>query len=65
MQAQGVNETLGQLLMVMEALDEKIAPMLEQDGSHFNKWVVMRCFALLPSQRPWGCCGNAGDEPGH
>lgn len=27
---EGINETLGQLLMVMEALDEKIGPMLEQ-----------------------------------
>ncbi|GFH16963.1 uncharacterized protein HaLaN_13489, partial [Haematococcus lacustris] len=32
----GVNETLAQLLMVMEALDESIGPMLEQDGQHFN-----------------------------
>ncbi|KAL6763622.1 putative cytosolic purine 5-nucleotidase [Haematococcus lacustris] len=35
----GVNETLAQLLMVMEALDESIGPMLEQDGQHFNsRW---------------------------
>jgi len=34
-----VNDTLAQLLMVMEALDAQIGPMLEQDGSHFNtRW---------------------------
>lgn len=32
-----VNDTLAQLLMVMEHLDEKIRPMLEQDGALFNK----------------------------
>jgi hypothetical protein len=36
---EAVNETLAQLLMVMEALDARIGPMLEQDGRHFNdKW---------------------------
>lgn len=34
---EGINETLAQLLMVMEALDAQIGPMLEQDGQHFNK----------------------------
>ncbi|GAX76350.1 hypothetical protein CEUSTIGMA_g3796.t1 [Chlamydomonas eustigma] len=35
----GVNETLAQLLLVMEALDESIGPMLEQDGTYFNpRW---------------------------
>ena len=33
----GVNETLAQLLVVMEHLDERIGPMLEHDGQHFNK----------------------------
>eukprot|EP00798_Chlamydomonas_sp_ICE-L_P002060 gene2060-18239_t len=32
-----LNETLAQLLMVMEVLDDKIGPMLEEDGSEFNK----------------------------
>jgi hypothetical protein len=32
----GVNETLAQLLLVIEALDESIGPMLEQDGTYFN-----------------------------
>jgi hypothetical protein len=34
---EAVNETLAQLLMVMESLDGRIGPMLEQDGSHFNE----------------------------
>lgn len=34
---EGINETLAQLLMVMEKLDERIGPMLEADGQHFNK----------------------------
>jgi hypothetical protein len=33
---EAVNETLAQLLMVMEKLDDRIGPMLEQDGRHFN-----------------------------
>jgi hypothetical protein len=33
---EAVNETLAQLLMVMEKLDDRIGPMLEQDGKHFN-----------------------------
>ena len=32
-----VNETLAQLLMVMEHLDDRIGPMLERDGAAFNK----------------------------
>jgi len=43
---EGINETLGQLIMVMEALDEKIGPMLELDGQHFN--------------RRWGYLSRAG-----
>ncbi len=31
-----MNETLAQLLLVMEKLDERIGPMLEQDGRQFN-----------------------------
>ncbi|GLC35595.1 hypothetical protein PLESTM_000341200 [Pleodorina starrii] len=34
---EGINETLAQLLMVMEHLDDRIGPMLERDGEHFNK----------------------------
>lgn len=34
---EALNETLGELLLVLEQLDERIGPMLEQDGSHFNK----------------------------
>lgn len=34
---EGVNETLAQLLMVMEALDTQIGPMLEHDGQYFNR----------------------------
>lgn len=33
---EALNETLAQLLMVMEKLDDRIGPMLEQDGRHFN-----------------------------
>eukprot|EP00798_Chlamydomonas_sp_ICE-L_P019954 gene19954-26662_t len=32
-----LNETLAQLLMVLEVLDEQIGSMLEQDGSMFNE----------------------------
>jgi hypothetical protein len=34
---EALNETLGELLLVLEQLDERIGPMLEQDGAHFNK----------------------------
>eukprot|EP00798_Chlamydomonas_sp_ICE-L_P025804 gene25804-11479_t len=34
-----LNETLAQLLMVMEVLDDKIGPMLEEDGCEFNERV--------------------------
>ncbi|EFN59339.1 hypothetical protein CHLNCDRAFT_56697 [Chlorella variabilis] len=34
---QDMNDTLGQLLMVMQLLDEEIGPMIEADGMHFNK----------------------------
>ncbi|KAG2443763.1 hypothetical protein HXX76_002109 [Chlamydomonas incerta] len=34
---EGINETLAQLLMVMEHLDDRIGPALERDGEHFNK----------------------------
>lgn len=38
---EGINETLAQLLMVMEHLDDRIGPMLERDGEHFNRrWGV-------------------------
>jgi hypothetical protein len=40
---EALNETLGELLVVLEQLDERIGPMLEQDGAHFNK----RCAVLL------------------
>lgn len=37
--AEAVNETLAQLLFIMERLDDKIGPMLEQDGHHFSgRW---------------------------
>lgn len=41
---EALNETLGELLLVLEQLDERIGPMLEQDGAHFNK---RYCAALL------------------
>lgn len=34
---EALNETLAQLLLVLEQLDERIGPMLEQDGRHFNR----------------------------
>lgn len=34
---EGVEESLAQLLMIMEALDDKIGPGLEKDGCHFNQ----------------------------
>ncbi|MEW5300941.1 MAG: hypothetical protein WDW36_003832 [Sanguina aurantia] len=43
---ESLNETLAQLLMVMEHLDDRIGPMLEQDGAHFN--------------RRWGFLSRAG-----
>ena len=36
-----VNETLAQLLVLMEQLDERIGPMLAEDGKAFNsRWVI-------------------------
>ncbi|KAF8069710.1 DTX44 [Scenedesmus sp. PABB004] len=43
---EALNETLAQLLLVLEQLDGRIGPMLEQDGSHFN--------------RRWGFLSRAG-----
>jgi hypothetical protein len=43
---EGVEETLAQLLMIMEALDDRIGPGLEKDGEHFN--------------RRWGFLSRAG-----
>lgn len=43
---QELNDTLGQLLMVMSVLDDKIGPMIEADGMHFN--------------RRWGYLSRAG-----
>jgi hypothetical protein len=37
---EALNETLGELLLVLEQLDGRIGPMLEQDGSHFNRRCV-------------------------
>ncbi|KAJ0980020.1 hypothetical protein J5N97_015494 [Dioscorea zingiberensis] len=38
MDDQDLTESMQKLLIVMQRLDEKIAPMLEKDGEHFNKW---------------------------
>lgn len=43
---QETNDTLGQLLMVMQKLDDEIGPMIEADGMHFN--------------RRWGYLSRAG-----
>lgn len=32
-----LTESMQKLLIVMQRLDEKIAPMLEADGEHFNR----------------------------
>lgn len=37
MDNQGLTETMQKLLLVMQRLDEKIAPMLDADGEHFSK----------------------------
>ncbi|KAF8394744.1 hypothetical protein HHK36_020961 [Tetracentron sinense] len=37
MDDQELTETMQKLLIVMQRLDQKIAPMLEADGEHFNK----------------------------
>jgi hypothetical protein len=34
---EALNETLAQLLLVLDELDDRIGPMLEQDGRHFNR----------------------------
>lgn len=34
---QELTESMQKLLIVMQRLDEKIAPMLEADGEHFSK----------------------------
>uniref|UniRef100_A0A1D1YCH6 Cytosolic purine 5'-nucleotidase n=1 Tax=Anthurium amnicola TaxID=1678845 RepID=A0A1D1YCH6_9ARAE len=39
MDDQELTETMQRLLIVMQRLDQKIAPMLEEDGKHFNsRW---------------------------
>lgn len=43
---EALNETLAQLLLVLDELDARIGPMLEQDGRHFN--------------RRWGYLSRAG-----
>lgn len=44
---EAVNETLAQLLLVMEKLDDRIAPMLEQDGRFFNRrWGFLQALRL-------------------
>jgi hypothetical protein len=65
---EALNETLGELLLVLEQLDERIGPMLEQDGSHFNKRCVASVFirssdpvvqhprSLVPPSQ-CSCCG--------
>lgn len=37
MDDQELTERMQKLLIVMQRLDEKIAPMLEADGEHFSK----------------------------
>lgn len=37
MDDQDLTESMQKLLIVMQRLDEKIAPMLESDGALFNK----------------------------
>ena len=37
MDEQELTESMQKLLIVMQRLDEKIGPMLEADGEHFNK----------------------------
>lgn len=36
-----LTESVQRLLIVMQRLDEKIAPMLEEDGEHFSKRLVI------------------------
>ena len=40
MDDQELTESMQKLLIVMQRLDHKIAPMLEADGEHFNKRFV-------------------------
>lgn len=53
MDDQELTESMQKLLMVMQGLDEKIAPMLESDGECFNKRLVkigeLLDFNYLPS----------------
>lgn len=37
-----LTESVQKLLIVMQRLDEKIAPMLEEDGEHFSKRLAIR-----------------------
>lgn len=37
MDDQELTESMQKLLIVMQRLDQKIGPMLEADGEHFNK----------------------------
>ncbi|KAK4586299.1 hypothetical protein RGQ29_023462 [Quercus rubra] len=53
---QELTESMQKLLIVMQRLDEKIAPMLEADGELFNKRVdMMHLFCIR-----WGFLSRAG-----
>lgn len=40
MDDQELTESIQRLLIVMQRLDQKIAPLLETDGEHFNRRLV-------------------------
>jgi len=67
---EAVNETLAQLLFVMERLDDKISPMLEQDGRHFSqRWGFLSRAGLNDKsqlcrqiEKYAGACDDDGDD---
>lgn len=44
MEDKELTESIQKLLIVMQRLDEKIAPLLEIDGEHFNRRLVLENF---------------------
>ena len=44
MEDKELTESIQRLLVVMQRLDAKIAPLLERDGEHFNRRLVLESF---------------------
>ncbi|KAE9455037.1 hypothetical protein C3L33_13071, partial [Rhododendron williamsianum] len=58
MDDQELTESIQRLLIVMQRLDQKIAPLLEADGEHFNRRLVKLNFAELNTWLPGSKCAK-------